>query len=137
MRAIILAAGIGWRLGGADGQGPKSLIRFDGRSLLDRHLEALRAGGLSSVSIGVGYQAEHIEADELARIASLSPVPWSQRLGYLLEAVGSIEVAEPLAAHVARVAKEYVPLNPGVALPAWSRSRRWKLDINAAVEPEA
>ncbi len=67
MRAVILAAGLGRRLGGAAEGMPKILLSFAGRSLLDRHLTMLRAVGLTEVTLGVGYGAESIEA-ELARL---------------------------------------------------------------------
>ena len=68
MHAIILAAGLGWRLGGGEGQLPKCLLEFGGRSLLHRHLDALRDAGITEVSIGVGYRADAIER-EIARVA--------------------------------------------------------------------
>ena len=60
---------MGQRLSGGDtGFPPKCLLRFDGRSLLQRHLEILSAGGLvSSVTVVVGYQSGRIkdEVEEL------------------------------------------------------------------------
>lgn len=73
MRALILAAGTGERLGGGDGQPPKALLRFDGRSLLERHLEILTELGIDRVAIGIGYRGEMIQA-ELARVQGAIPV---------------------------------------------------------------
>jgi choline kinase len=67
VRAVILAAGLGRRLGGAAEDAPKILLSFAGRSLLARHLAMLRAIGVGEVTLGVGHGAERIEA-ELARI---------------------------------------------------------------------
>ena len=64
--AIVLAAGVGRRLGAAHG-GPKMLLEFGGRSLLDRRLGALAACGVEQVSITVGHGAERIRA-EVARL---------------------------------------------------------------------
>ncbi|WP_240756728.1 phosphocholine cytidylyltransferase family protein [Roseicella aquatilis] len=64
--AIILAAGIGRRLG-ADGHPPKVMLKFDGRTLLERHLNALDAAGIAEVSITVGYEQAMIE-DEIGRL---------------------------------------------------------------------
>jgi choline kinase len=69
MKAIILAAGIGQRLGERRGKPPKCLLRFGGKSLLQRHLEALQRCGVAQVCITVGYQAQLIEAE----IRSLAP----------------------------------------------------------------
>ena len=59
--AIILAAGVGRRLGADDR--PKVLLEFGGRSLLERHLAALRSCGVEEVSITVGHGRELIEAE--------------------------------------------------------------------------
>ena len=71
MKAIIMAAGTGWRLG--EGSPPKSLYEFGGKSLLLRHIEHLRAAGIAEVVIGVGYRAHLIEA-ELAGITGVRTV---------------------------------------------------------------
>ena len=74
--AIILAAGIGRRLGEAQ-DGPKILLPFDGRSLLARHLDALSRNGVEEVSITVGYRRELIE-EEVARLG------WSDRVSFVI-----------------------------------------------------
>ena len=65
MRAIILAAGYGSRIAAAH-QGPKSLLEFGGKSLLQRHLENLASRGIEHIAVCVGYEAgllrEAIEA---------------------------------------------------------------------------
>ncbi len=60
MHALILAAGVGSRLGLADDR-PKCLVEIGGRALLDRYLDALALLGVP-VTIGVGHQAERIAA---------------------------------------------------------------------------
>ena len=60
--AVILAAGVGKRLGDAH-DGPKVLLKFGGRSLLQRRLEALAACGVEEVSISVGFEADAIRAE--------------------------------------------------------------------------
>ena len=62
--AIILAAGVGRRLGR---DAPKVTLSFAGKSLLRRHIEALEANGVTDVAITVGYRADLIR-EELARI---------------------------------------------------------------------
>jgi len=61
-RAIILAAGVGRRLGMVETL-PKTMLRFGGRTLLERHFEALEAAGIEHVSITVGHGRELIEAE--------------------------------------------------------------------------
>ena len=65
-QTVILAAGRGARLGDRAAY-PKVLLEFDGKSLLQRHLELLEQAGAGPVTLVVGYRREAIEA-ELARI---------------------------------------------------------------------
>ena len=67
--AVVLAAGVGRRLGEAHA-GPKMLLRFGGRTLLERRLAALAVSGIEEVRITVGHEAEKIRA-EVARLAPL------------------------------------------------------------------
>ncbi|MBI4914621.1 MAG: type IV toxin-antitoxin system AbiEi family antitoxin [Acidobacteria bacterium] len=96
-----------------------------------------RCGGLDNVATVLRELVERLRARELARAARLSPAPWAQRLGFLLDAVGADALSGPLAAYVGRVAREYVPLDVGGRKSVRSRSQRWKLDINHDVEQEA
>src|SRR3984885_5558084 len=69
MRAIILAAGRGIRLQlPEDSQLPKCLLRFDGMTLLERHLRMLKSAAVSEVVLALGFRHELVEA-ELDRLA--------------------------------------------------------------------
>ena len=68
MRALILGAGVGRRLNKPE-LPPKVLLRFEGESLLARHIAILRSCGLEHIDLVVGYRAERVEA-ELARIGA-------------------------------------------------------------------
>jgi choline kinase len=62
-QALILAAGVGKRLGamGPEAQrGPKALLDFDGKSLLQRHIEMLRRSGIVTITVVVGFEAASI-----------------------------------------------------------------------------
>ena len=62
MKAIILAAGVGRRLGGT-GQGlPKCLIQIGGSSLLARSLKSLQKLGISCIVVVVGYEKDKIRS---------------------------------------------------------------------------
>jgi choline kinase len=69
LKAVILAAGVGERLGSGPDHPPKALLRFGGKSLLARHVEILRHGGVDKAVIATGYRADLIEA-ELAAIGA-------------------------------------------------------------------
>ena len=59
----MLAAGVGNRLGDVSEHRPKVLLEFGGRSLLARHIDALREAGIAGLEIVTGYRAELIEAE--------------------------------------------------------------------------
>ena len=60
MKAIILAAGIGNRLGKHSNNKPKGLLEFNGKSLLQRHIEILKAKNISDIIIVTGFKSEMI-----------------------------------------------------------------------------
>jgi choline kinase len=58
MKAIILSAGQGSRLGHLVDDKPKCLIDFNGRTLLDRQLDALEANGVAEAVVVTGFHDE-------------------------------------------------------------------------------
>ena len=61
MKAIILSAGQGSRLGHLVDDRPKCLIEFSGRTLLDRQLDTLEANGVHEAVVVTGFHDEMIE----------------------------------------------------------------------------
>ena len=62
MKAIILSAGQGSRLGHLTDDKPKCLIEFGGKSLLDWQLDTLSANGIEEVVVVTGFRDDQIEA---------------------------------------------------------------------------
>jgi choline kinase len=62
MKAIILSAGQGSRLGHLVDDRPKCLIDFNGRSLLDRQLDTLGANGIGDAVVVTGFHDELVQA---------------------------------------------------------------------------
>ncbi len=65
IHAIMLAAGIGRRLGAEAPDGtpkPKILLDFGGRSLLQRHLALLEQAGFASLTLVLGHGAAQVRA---------------------------------------------------------------------------
>jgi choline kinase len=58
MKAIILSAGQGSRLGHLVDDRPKCLIDFNGRTLLDRQLDTLEANGVAEAVVVTGFHDE-------------------------------------------------------------------------------
>ena len=67
MKAIILSAGQGSRLGHLTDDRPKCLIEFGGRSLLDRQLDTLAVNGVDEVVVVTGFRDDQIEKALAAR----------------------------------------------------------------------
>ncbi len=61
MQAIILAAGMGRRLGHLTRHNTKCMIQVNGQTLIDRMLEQLIRVGISRVTIVVGYEREGLK----------------------------------------------------------------------------
>jgi len=61
MKAIILSAGQGSRLGHLVDDRPKCLIDFSGRTLLDRQLDTLAANGVEEAVVVTGFHDELVE----------------------------------------------------------------------------
>ena len=96
MIAMILAAGRGERLRPITESVPKALVEVKGESLLERHLRALRAAGVETVVINLGWLGDAI----VERIGSgkdygLS-VAYSPEGDDILETGGGIHRALPL-----------------------------------------
>ncbi|NDY93142.1 nucleotidyltransferase family protein [Ideonella livida] len=70
VRAVILAAGLGSRLGGV----PKAALRHaaDGQTLLARHAQALRSAGVAEVSAVIGPYRERLLP--LAQAGGITPL---------------------------------------------------------------
>lgn len=92
-------------------------------------------GGLEQSATVISELAEQLDPDKLVLAAQTAPVPWAQRLGYLLSLGDGREITGPLEEYVRENAREYVPL----ALydeKDGPRDKAWKLTINEEVEPE-
>ena len=94
------------------------------------------AGGLDQVATVLSELAERIDPEKLAAAAAAAPLPWAQRLGYLLQKVGAQDKAEPLKAYVSAHAHESTVLAPKRPRAKAPRDADWKLYVNAQVEPD-
>src|SRR5688572_30479227 len=61
MRAMILAAGRGERMGDLTANMPKALLKVAGRYLIEYSLDALKKIGVSEIVINVCYHGEKIK----------------------------------------------------------------------------
>lgn len=61
-KAIILSAGQGSRLLPLTADMPKCMIDFNGRTLIEWQIEALRANGVRHISVVTGFRTQRVEA---------------------------------------------------------------------------
>lgn len=95
MISVILAAGRGRRMGNGEDSSPKILLKFGGRSLLERHLAILESCGIGQVFIVVGFAADQVR-DEVARVAPGVRVSFIENPRFTEGSVVSLRVAEPV-----------------------------------------
>jgi predicted transcriptional regulator of viral defense system len=94
------------------------------------------AGGLNNVATVLEELCEELDGEKLVEAAGLSPIGWSQRLGYLLELTGAAELAETLLPFVNENANSYIPLRRSENVAGATRDPRWKVIVNVEVEPD-
>lgn len=97
---------------------------------------AHRVGGLDHVATIFCELADDISPDLLVSAAWTAPVTWAQRLGHLLEVVGSADKALPLKNYVRQCAQGTVLLVPGLPKGRAHRAKDWRLYINAEIEAD-
>lgn len=61
MKAIILAAGMGTRLGKYTKDLPKCMLEFNGKTLIERQVDILKDSGISDIVIVTGYEKDKIK----------------------------------------------------------------------------
>jgi len=112
---LLLAAGGGSRLGGR----PKALLPLHGRPLVERAVEALRAGGCARVHVVLGAAAEDVRARAaLSGCVLLDNPGWATGMGGSLRlGLGSLEGTGTDAALVSLVDQ------PGIGADAVARVR--------------
>jgi len=95
------------------------------------------SAGIDNVATVLAELAERLDPAALASLALLSPVPWAQRLGYILELVGAADKTSPLARYVASVVNETTALVPSAPADGAPYDKRWRLLTNVDVEPDS
>lgn len=97
---------------------------------------ARHCGGLDNVATVLTELVENINILQLAEVAALSPVAWTQRLGYLLELLGEKNKADLLAVSLHGSVFVPTPLLPGRTIKGSKKNSRWQVFINTDVEPD-
>jgi choline kinase len=89
MRAVLLAAGRGKRLGRSS---PKVLVEIAGKTLLERHLANMSRAGITALTIVVGFEQQQIHA-ALASLTAPFPVELIENPDFLRGSILSLHAA--------------------------------------------
>jgi predicted transcriptional regulator of viral defense system len=95
-----------------------------------------QCAGLSNVATLLVELGPELDGKKLLEALPVYPIAWVQRLGYLLELLGEGPDLWPLADFVEKNASAIAPLVRAHDRSGFPRSARWKLMINAEVEPD-
>lgn len=93
-----------------------------------------QSGGLDNAATVLVALEEKMNSEALVEVAKLSPLAWSQRLGYLLEFIEKGKMAAPLLNYVREKNPVYSALIAGKPVKGTERDSRWRLFVNGAVE---
>jgi predicted transcriptional regulator of viral defense system len=95
-----------------------------------------QCGGLDNVASVLAELVESVDPQKLLAAAALCPIAWVQRLGYLLDVGGHPDIANVLVPYVEEQAHAVAPLVRATPKAGAQRLERWKLAVNANVEPD-
>lgn len=96
MKAMLLAAGLGTRMGDLTHDLPKPLLTVDGEPLIAHLVRALVAAGFSDLVVNIAYLGERIEAALDNGTAFGARIAWSHELDGPLGTGGGVRRALPL-----------------------------------------
>ena len=138
VRVVFIARGDLERMPVTSVNTPRGVVRYSTPEVTALELVGYpnHAGGMNNVATVLAELAEEVDAKKLVEAAEMSPVGWSQRLGYLLEFVDQQELARALQPFVENCARSYTPLRRAADVAGAERNAKWKLLINVDVEPE-
>lgn len=96
------------------------------------------AGGLDNVITVLSELSERLDAKKLlATVKRHNDILTAQRLGWLLERVGGKNLCIGLADWVGKKDPPFRPLHPAFPVKQARESQKWRLLVNAKLEPEA
>lgn len=95
-----------------------------------------RCGGLDNVATILTELASDLNVNKLLELADISPISWTQRLGYLLDLIERYDLSDALAELINQKKPAKASLLPSGNNNDAAINNRWKLMINTVVEPD-
>lgn len=96
MQIVIMAGGLGTRLGRAHKNIPKSMIRIGGRPFLEHQIELLRENNVLNIVLCIGHLGQQIKAYFGSGENHGVHIRYSEEEEKLLGTGGALKIAEPL-----------------------------------------
>ncbi len=93
-------------------------------------------GGLDNVATVLTGLAGKLNPVKLMQVAYISPITWAQRLGYILDLINESNVGQPLAEYIEKRSPVRSPLLTSAPIRGAKMNRRWRIFVNAELEPE-
>lgn len=94
------------------------------------------SAGLDNVATILAELSEDMDGKKLLEAAKMSPLAWTQRLGYILEIVGAEKLTDELARHVKSERPVPTPLIRSKSVKGTIKDERWQVMLNGVVEAE-
>ncbi len=117
---------------------PRSLLRISTPEMTALDLVGYyhRSGGLDHVATILKELGEKIGPQKLLQASETSPLPWVQRLAYLLTLVGFESKTRLLQKFIESKNAPVTPLLPGTPMSGSEKDRQFRVAINTEVEPD-
>lgn len=98
---------------------------------------ARKCGGMNSVFTILEELAETIKSEPLRALAETHQKKyWVQRLGFLLEELGYLELSETLYESLKHHSTDIIPLAPYLPMKGFKRNLKWRIAINTHLESD-
>ncbi|MEA3267182.1 MAG: type IV toxin-antitoxin system AbiEi family antitoxin, partial [Candidatus Fermentibacteria bacterium] len=94
------------------------------------------SGGVNNAATVIHDLADSMNSGKLIEAAAISPLSWSQRLGYILDILEEQKLSDRLLSHVRKTASTYVPLRRALSQKESKRCSKWRLIVNSEVAPD-
>lgn len=96
-----------------------------------------KCGGLNSVLTILEELAERMENESLKALANASQEKhWIQRLGFLLEELGHLDLSETLYEHLRPHSTNIIPLASYLPMKGSNRNLKWRVAVNTNLESD-
>jgi len=95
------------------------------------------SGGTSNIATVLADLAESLQTGALRGFAATRPTPEIQRLGYLLDAIGREDLADPLARALAGRRVRTVLLAPESPSGTGEATPPWRVAANESIDPDS